>query len=242
MNNTIHIGGTLGLSSLISGMQKKVSHTVNNLSYQDMLASLQADSASETAAMKSAADMTMEEFQTYIWQKIDSFPFSPTRPYDEQTIKISDKCWERMKNDSEYEEKMMNIIKEGRMYPNPFFGTGMGTGGVYWVLEFDGGEGCWSHGFSKSFGGSTSAAKSQFDRESAGGFWRTRTKKKKEQAQMEEMLFAKRKMMKEISDEIAYKRYMNFQAATLGETTEYLITGVPAEFLLAGLGGNMMGA
>ena len=68
MNNTIHIGGTLGLSSLISGMQKKVSHTVNNLSYQDMLASLQADSASETAAMKSAADMTMEEFQTYIWQ------------------------------------------------------------------------------------------------------------------------------------------------------------------------------
>ena len=71
-----------------------------------------------------------------------------------------------MKSDPEYEEKMMSIIRDGRMYPDPFFGTGMDTGGVYWVLEFDGGEGCWSHGFGKNFGGSTASAKAQFGRDS----------------------------------------------------------------------------
>lgn len=49
--------------------------------------------------------MTMDEYQSYIWDKIDSFPFHPTRPFDEWTIKISDKCWDLMKSATEYEEK-----------------------------------------------------------------------------------------------------------------------------------------
>ncbi|MBQ4421995.1 MAG: hypothetical protein II880_02800, partial [Schwartzia sp.] len=88
---------------------------------------------------KTTTEMTMAEYQEYIWEKIDSFPFSQTRPYDEQTIKISEKCWNRMKDDPEYENKMMNIIKDGRQYPDPFFG--MGSCGAYEVLDFDGGEG-----------------------------------------------------------------------------------------------------
>lgn len=241
MSNTIHVGGMYELDSLISKMQRKVSQTTSNLSYKDMLASIQAQaaqSAENVSETKSTADMTMDEYQSYIWDKIDSFPFSPTRPYDEQTIKITDRCWERMKSDQEYEEKMMNIIKDGRMYPNPFYG--MGDRGAYEVLEFDGGEGCYSHTWSKNFGGSPSSAKSRFDNESDGGFWSTRAKKKKQQTEMEELLFAKRKMMKEISDEIAYNRHMNMKAASMGEKSEYLISGIPAEFLLSGLTGDGM--
>ena len=242
MSNTIHVGGMYGLESLISGMQKKVSQTTSNLSYKDMLASIQAQaktSSESVSETKSTDDMTMDEYQSYIWDKIDSFPFSPTRPFDEQTIKISDKCWNRMKSDPEYEEKMMNIVKDGRMYPNPFYG--MGDRGAYEVLEFDGGEGCYAHTWSKNLGRSPSSAKSQFDNESDGGFWSsTRTRKKKQQAEMEEALFAKRKMMQEISDEIAYKRHMEMKAASLGEKSEYLVTGVPAEFLLSGLMGGSM--
>ena len=44
--------------------------------------------------------------------------------------------------------------------------------------------------------------------------------------------------MKELNEEIAYNRYMNFKAAALGEKSEYIITGVPAEFLLSGLMGG----
>ena len=242
MSNNIHVGGMYGLDSLISGMQKKVSQTTSNLSYKDMLASIQAQAETATESVsetKSTSEMTMEEYQSYIWDKIDSFPFSPTRPFDEQVIKISDKCWNRMKSDPEYEEKMMNIIKDGRMYPNPFYA--MGDKGAYEVLEFDGGEGCYSHTWSKNFGGSTSSAKSRFDNESDGGFWSsTRTRKKKQQAEVEEAIFAQRKMMQEISDEIAYKRHMEMKAASLGEKSEYLLTGVPAEFLLSGLMGGSM--
>lgn len=241
MSNNIHVSGMYGLESLISNMQRKVSQTTSNLSYKGMLASIQAQAKTSSESVnetKSTADMTMDEYQSYICDKIDSFPFSPTRPYDEQTIKIADKCWERMKSDPEYEEKMMNIIKDGRMYPNPFYG--MGDSGAYEVLEFDGGEGCYSHTWSKNFGGSPSSAKKRFDNESDGGFWSTRAKKKKQQTEMEELLFAKRKMIKEISDEIAYNRHMNLKAASMGEKSEYLVSGIPAEFLLSGLMGGGM--
>ena len=231
--------GICAMQNVLSGLYKKTESTVSKLSYKNILATLQADNTSEIDSVKSTADMTMEEFQAHIWKRIDSFPFSPTRPFDEQTIKISDKCWNRMKSDPEYEEKMMNIVKDGRMYPNPFYG--MGDRGAYEVLEFDGGEGCYSHTWSKNFGGSPSSAKKRFDNESDGGFWSsTRTRKKKQQAEMEEALFAKRKMMQEISDEIAYKRHMEMKAASLGEKSEYLVTGVPAEFLLSGLMGGSM--
>jgi len=241
-NACTYYSGINGLSSMqnvVSSLQKKTENIVGKVSYKDILASLQTENTSKVDAVKSTAEMTMEEYQTYIWEKIDSFLFSPTRPYDEETIKISDKCWERMKNDPKYEDKMMNIIKDGRMYQDPFFGTGMNSGGVYWILEFDGGEGCYSHGFSKNFGGSASSARSQFDRESEGGFWSTRSQKRKKQAEMDKILFAKRKMLQEINNEIAYNRHINLKAASLGEKSEYIISGMPAKFLLDGLMGPL---
>ena len=114
-NACTYHGGINGLSSMqnvVSSLQKKTEIIVGKVSYKDILASLQTENTSKVDAVKSTAEMTMEEYQTYIWEKIDSFPFSPTRPYDEETIKISDKCWERMKNDPKYEDKMMNIIKD----------------------------------------------------------------------------------------------------------------------------------
>ena len=73
MSNTIHVGGMYGLESLISGVQKKVSQTTSNLSYKDMLASIQAQaktSSESVSETKSTDDMTMDEYQSYIWDKI----------------------------------------------------------------------------------------------------------------------------------------------------------------------------
>ena len=96
---------------------------------QELSASVEAKA---TAAAKEPSEMTMEEYQAYIWDKIEFFPFHPSRPNDEEIIRISDKCWERMKNDSAYEEKMMNMIRDGRQVADPFYG--MGSPGAYWVL------------------------------------------------------------------------------------------------------------
>ena len=43
-------------------------------------------------------------------------------------------------------------------------------------------------------------------------------------------------MTNEINEKIAFSRHMNLKAAAMGEKTEYMITGIPADFLLMGLG------
>ena len=184
---------------------------------------------------KTTTEMTMAEYQEYIWEKIDSFPFSPTRPYDEQTIKISEKCWNRMKDDSEYEEKMMNIIKDGRQYPDPFFG--MGSCGAYEVLDFDGGEGCLSHTFSKNFGGSKLGASNQFDKESEGAFWSNRRKRMKELYKESEERYLRRKM--EMQMENLHVRKMRLMAQGKYDAAASVVgAGVPASLLLSGIGGT----
>ena len=187
---------------------------------------------------KTTTEMTMAEYQEYIWEKIDSFPFSPTRPYDEQTIKISEKCWNRMKDDSEYEEKMMNIIKDGRQYPDPFFG--MGSCGAYEVLDFDGGEGCLSHTFSKNFGGSELGASNQFDKESEGAFWSNRRKRMKELYKESAERYLRRKM--EMQMENLHVRKMRLMAqGKYDEAASVIGAGLPASLLLSGLGGTGTG-
>lgn len=187
---------------------------------------------------KTSAEMTMTEYQEYIWEKIDSFPFSPTRPYDEQTIKISEKCWNRMKDDPEYEDKMMNIIKNGRQYPDPFFG--MGSFGAYEVLDFDGGEGCLSHTFSKNFGGSKLGASNQFDKESEGAFWSNRRKQMKELYKESEERYLRRK--KEMQMENLHVRKMRLMAqGKYDEAASVIGAGLPASLLLSGLGGTGTG-
>lgn len=187
---------------------------------------------------KTTTEMTMAEYQEYIWEKIDSFPFSPTRPYDEQTIKISEKCWNRMKDDPEYENKMMNIIKDGRQYPDPFFG--MGSCGAYEVLDFDGGEGCLSHTFSKNFGGSELGASNQFDKESEGAFWSKRRKRMKELHKESEERYLRRK--KEMQMENLHVRKMRLMAqGKYDEAASVIGAGLPASLLLSGLGGTGTG-
>ena len=234
--------GVNSLTHLVTNLTKKAASVSTNPSYKEILASLQATSGdtavSAVGGAKSTTEMTMEEYQEYIWAKIDSFPFSPTRPYDEETIKISDTCWDRMKNDAEYEERMMRIIKDGRAYADPFFG--MGSQGTYWILEFDGGEGCHSHGFSKNFGGSRSAAERQFERESEGGFWTSRAKRAKLQRERQKALDARyyeqQRNMKEINDQLGRMRTLKAKPMDPnGILPEMPIVGVPAEGFPAGL-------
>lgn len=219
------------VAKVFSNIQKKLASNLENISYKSVL-----EKEIDTFSEKYSEDMTIEEYKAYIWDRIDSFPFSPTRPYDDETIKISEKCFERMKEDFEYEEKMMNIIKEGRMYPNPYYGSGLDSGGVYWILEFDGGEGCKSQGFSKNFGGSKETASDRFDKESDGGFWSSkRLLKKKMQAEIEEIIHKKREMIQEINEEIALTREIKIKQSIMENAPELPITGVPAKYLLAGL-------
>ena len=234
------MNGVNALGLALFDLQKQTNNAVGGTSYKAMLESLQAvqnKNEDGISVAKSTADMTMEEYKEHIWKRIDSYPFSPTRPYDEETIKISDKCWKRMKEDSAYEERMMNIIRDGRAYRDPFFGAG--SSGTYWVLEFDGGEGCYSHAWSKNFGGNKAEAKKRFDREAEGGFWTKRAQKAQMQAEIDAKYHEQRKNLQRISEHRAmvHRMYARHQSMVY-EDSEMPVMGVPAEFLLAGLGGN----
>lgn len=236
MDNSRIFSAAHGLNvtkTLLSAKTAPSRKTVCGSSFAQTLVSVTKRKTTITVT-KTTTEMTMAEYQEYIWEKIDSFPFSPTRPYDEQTIKISEKCWNRMKDDSEYEEKMMNIIKDGRQYPDPFFG--MGSCGAYEVLDFDGGEGCLSHTFSKNFGGSELGASNQFDKESEGAFWSNRRKRMRELYKESEERYLRRK--KEMQMENLHVRKARLIAqGKFNEAAGIVGAGVPAEFLLMGLGG-----
>ena len=225
--------------TLLPTLSSKAQTTSGGKSFAETLISVRTRVQTVSVTVtKTTAEMTMTEYQEYIWGKIDSFPFSPTRPYDEQTIKISEKCWNRMKDDPEYEEKMMNIIKDGRQYPDPFFG--MGSCGAYEVLDFDGGEGCYSHTWSKKFGGSKSGASNQFDKESEGAFWSNRRKRMKELYKESEERYLQRKKELQIGNLHVHKMRLmaqgNYDAAA-----SVVGAGVPASLLLSGIGGTGIG-
>ena len=239
-SRTMMFGNAGSLDAMLAALRTKTQQAIDKAnstaSFSATLAALQAKDETTVTETKSTAGMTMEEYQEYIWEKIDTFPFHPTRPFDEQAIKISDKCWERMKNDSEYEDKMMNIIKDGRQYPDPFFG--MGSAGAYEVLDFDGGEGCCSHTWSKNFGGSKTGARKLFETESKADYAAIRAKKKKLQTEAEEKYYAQKRMLEKMSEQLAAIRTARAkQAGLLHTASDMPIFGVPAEFLLAGLGG-----
>ncbi|MBP5199527.1 MAG: hypothetical protein J6Z82_02610 [Schwartzia sp.] len=238
MTNTKLSSAAHGLNvmkTLMPTLTSKAQNASSGMSFAETLISVRTrvQTVSVTTT-NTSTEMTMTEYQEYIWGKIDSFPFSPTRPYDEEAIKISEKCWNRMKDDPEYEEKMMNIIKDGRQYPDPFFG--MGSSGTYCIMEFDGGEGCHSHTFSKNFGGSRSSASSLFDRESEGSFWSNRHERHKEH-----MKQAAQRLLEHMHAMQAETRHVRVTRLTVQakycETTSVAGAALPASEMFSGLGG-----
>ena len=240
MSNTIHVGGMHGLESLINGVQKKVSHTTSNLSYKDMLASIQAQaeaSSESVSETKSTADMTMEEYKAYLGEKLSAIPWHPNRYNDEESITITDAGWEQLKNDPEYEQWLVDHITTDRSFYSPL----LGKGGTYSTRkigatkeEYDG----WS--WSKQYGfGSAEASRKQFEEKSEDCFITIRAKKRKLQAEMDEKYYEQRMMLREISEQYATQRAIAAHKNGIMPTVpEIPITGVPAEFLLAGLIGG----
>ena len=83
----------------------------------------------------STQDMTMEEYKRFINDLLDSIPFDSTRRYDKEVITITEKGWEQMKNDADYEAWVLGYTVENRSVRNPFFGW-PGATGTFYVEKF----------------------------------------------------------------------------------------------------------
>lgn len=73
-------------------------------------------------------DMTMAEYQAYFTAMLDTIPYDSTRVNDTTILTISDKGWEQMKKDPDYEAWVLGYFVEDRAVRNPFFGWGNNDG------------------------------------------------------------------------------------------------------------------
>lgn len=78
----------------------------------------------------STENMTMAEYQAWFYALLDTIPYDPTRVNDTTTVSISDKGWEQMRKDPDYEAWILGYFVEDRSVRNPFFGWGNDEGAV----------------------------------------------------------------------------------------------------------------
>lgn len=113
-------------------------------------------------------NMSMEEFKGFIGKTIQGIPHHSTRPYDEETVLISEEGWESMKKDPDYAAYVIGLLKEDRSTSNPFFG--MGDKGAFITQTF-GASPADYHGysFSKIYGGTAAGARAKYNAISGNG-------------------------------------------------------------------------
>ena len=79
---------------------------------------------------KTVQSMTMEEYQAYFYALLDTIPYDSTRRNDTAIVSISDKGWEQMRKDPDYEAWILGYFVEDRSVRNPFFYWGNDAGNV----------------------------------------------------------------------------------------------------------------
>ena len=224
------------MKTLLPTLSAKARAASGGTSFAETLVSVRTrvETVSVTVT-KTSAEMTMTEYQEYLTAKLDAIPWHPNRFNDEESITITDAGWERLKNDPEYEKKLLDDIAIDRSYYSPL----LGTGGTYCtrkigatVEEYEG----WS--WSKQYGfGSAEKSSSMFEEKSRNCFWSNRRKRMKELYKESEERYLRRK--KEMQMENLHVRKMRLMAQGKYDAAASVVgTGVPASLLLSGIGGT----
>ncbi len=154
---------------------------------------------SEEITVKMPGEMTMEEYKSYIREKLSQIPCHPSRNGDYAVVNISEKGFEAMKNDPEYEQWVLDKMKQEFAVNNIFLNTAGNIDGVY---SFGASKEEY-HGFSWLRGKDNGADKKTHNEKSKDSFWEKRLERRKENMQR--------------SAELAYMRHMTEQL-TLGMT------------------------
>lgn len=68
----------------------------------------------------SREDMTMEEYKQFFTKMMNSIPFDVSQQMEVEIWNISEKGWEQMKNDPDYEAWVLGYTAQDRAFHNPF--------------------------------------------------------------------------------------------------------------------------
>lgn len=150
--------------------------------------------AGENAGL-SAKDLTMEEYQAYIYDQISLLPMHPTNMQDTISVKISDAGLKAMKEDSRYEQWVLDTVRASLAARDPWSGM---CGGKYTVLSFGAGKEQY-HGESWRAGYLNGSGSRLFQKKSEDSFWEHRAQRRKELAEQYEEILELRERNEDIA-------------------------------------------
>lgn len=185
-------------------------------------------------------NMSMNEFKDVMSKVIAGISHHATRPYDEETVLISEEGWENMKKDPDYAAYVVGLLQEDRSFANPFFA--LGDKGSYIVQHFGASpEDYHGVGFSKIYGGTAAGARSMYNSAKTGGIetrgpqadlqppadynlWeeRRKAKRRKRKEQLDEELLAKYYQKKHQNQLYERKLYENKEFARSRSAAEMI--------------------
>ena len=227
MNNEIHIGGNAfnHATNILTALNRKVDNINRALaaqSYDEVLQSVKArlEPNVDTSAM------SLDEYKQYIAEQIQSMPVKATHFFDSETIVISDKGYEAMQADPEYEAWVLDSIRNSLSTP------------TYANLVTPSLEHYGVHSFGatkEEYRGQSWSRQQKSPLESVqDDYWTLRRKRSKKFLEMEQELFTNIRQLEELGNRKAQVRAAQAKAAGLDDELkpEPVIVGIPAEFLL----------
>ena len=191
MNNTISLNYMARLSEYFSRSGAIQRSAAQGNSFLSMAEQFKAEQTIPANMVSETADMSLEDYKQYIWEKISNLPMSASSQMQSISIQITDEGFDAMKNDPEYEMWVLDTLAQNFRFENPW--TAM-CGGGYAVHHFGAtkeqyhGE-SWYPGY---MGGQGAAL---FDKKSEGSFWEQRMERQKEYMELAQKAAAKRRMM-----------------------------------------------
>ena len=226
MNNEIYVSGNAfhRTEKILSGINRKLAYitdALNGQSYDEMLQSLKTQFEDD----KPTSEMTLDEYKQHIADKIQSMPVVATHWLDSETIVISDKGYEAMQADPEYEAWVLDTIKENLSTP------------TYANLVTPKLEHVAVHSFGASkeeYRGHSWSHQTKSPLETTEDYWTMRRKRSKHILELEQEMFDNLQTLKDLSNRKAMVKAAQAKAAGLDGALkpEPVIVGIPAEFLL----------
>jgi hypothetical protein len=235
MNNTKLSSAAHGLNvmkTLMPTLTSKAQNASSGMSFAETLISVRTrvQTVSVTTT-NTSTEMTMTEYKSYIYGKISDLPVNPTQANRSASVFISDEGFAAMKGSSEYEDWVLEKLREDFAVSNPL----CERTGSYVVYQFGAkrSEYRGDSWYSELQGGQGDRA---YQKRSKGAFWSNRHERHKEH-----MKQAAQRLLEQMHAMQAENQHVRVTRLTIQgkfyETTSVAGAALPASEIFSDLGG-----
>ena len=189
---------TKAYAGLLQG-QLAGSQVKGAMGFRDVVTAM--DGKGEAGALW-AANMTLEEYKQYIYQRISQIPMHPSQTMRSVAIYISDAGFEAMREDPEYEKWVLNTLKNDFAYNDPWASV---CGESFTIHRFGATKeeyraDSWYTGYQQGRG------RAIYEKEAEDSFWEKRRKRFKKYMKFLQEAEVEEKILERVYQEAAVRR------------------------------------